>query len=377
MVWFVGAPVSVAALVFGAVRLRRPEGSAPAARSVDDDDASFTLAPTVRADGGPDADASPAATASPVAGAEGTEKHAVSDAPVAPADLLQPRTVVARLRQGVQSIVRRRRGDEPDDALEVPRPDVLSALHAERDAYPHVGSVEPAAEPLMQVAAPVAVPVESGNDAGTTWVERVRDNVTPLFPLTAGHGIVELESDLPDEERPIVGQEWGDAVSAREVSLRATLDARDAALAEDQQRQAEADTARHQQELERIAVAEEARVRSEARARRWFVRLDADLDAPTIAQRMTLVGTLGIRASWAGKLLREAFAQEEEARVRARIIGALVAGDHLEVAEPFERAFAQGGIERGAVWEALKPRSDDAPWIATLLAPLHEPMTAA
>jgi hypothetical protein len=206
---------------------------------------------------------------------------------------------------------------------------------------------------------------------------RIHDNVTELFPVGSGHGIVELEPEGPEVERLIAGEEWAGAVTAREVSLTAMLEAREAARLEDERRQGEADAARHQEELERIAVAEEARVRAEARARRWFVRLDGDLDSPTIAQRMTLAGTLGIRAPWAGKLLREAFAQEEEPKVRARIVGALVAGDHLDVADPFERAFAQGGIERGAVWEALKPRYEDAPWIATLLAPLHEAMTAA
>ena len=173
------------------------------------------------------------------------------------------------------------------------------------------------------------------------------------------------------------GPEWAETVATREVTLAATLAAREAALEQGRQREAEAEAARNQQELERIAVAEEARVRAEARARRWFVRLDPDLDAPTIAQRMTLAGTLGIHAPWAGKLLREAFAQEEEPKVRARIIGALVTGDHLDVAEPFETAFARGGIERGAVWEALKPRREGAEWIASLLAPIAEPMAAA
>jgi len=371
MVWFVGAPVSVAALVVGAVRLRQPKAGAPA-RAADDDDASFTLAPTVRRDGAPRADAEAPAVAATVELGEEMGEHVGGGVLVAAADLLQRPTVVARLCRGVQSIVRRRNA-EPADALEAPRPDVLSALHAERDEYPEV---ESAAGRVMQIAPPAAVKEGDGDDVRT--VERVRDNVTPLFPVTAGHGVVELvEPEAPDLERPIAGAEWAGAVSAREVSLRATLDARDAAVAEDQQRQLEADATRHQEELERIAVAEEARVRAEARARRWFVRLDADLDAPTIAQRMTLVGTLGIRAPWVGKLLREALTQEEEARVRARIIGALVAGDHFDVAEPFERAFSNGGIERGAVWEALRPRSGDAPWIETLLAPVPEATTAA
>jgi len=373
LLWFVGAPVAVAGMVIGAVRLRQPKLGAPA-RAADDDDASFTLAPTVRADG---AHGAAAELAPPPAIAEGGVDAAEGVGGGSPpeAGLLQRPSIAARLRRGVQSVVRRR-GADPADALEAPRPDVLSALHAERAEDPEVPPADAAAGRAMQIAPSVAASDRSADDDAT--VARVRDNVTPLFPVTAGHGIVELlEPEAAEGERPIAGAEWAGAVSAREVSLRATLEARDAAAAEDQQRHLEADAARHQQELERVAVAEEARVRAEARARRWFVRLDADLDAPTIAQRMALVGTLGIRAPWAGKLLREAFVQEEESRVRARIIGALVAGDHLDVAEPFERAFAEGGLERGAVWEALRPRSGDAPWIATLLAPLQEAMTAA
>ncbi len=371
VVWFVGAPVAVAGLVLGAVRLRQPKGTAPA-RAADDDDLSFTLAPTVRGDSAPRSDAEPSAESGTVElGADTAGGVEVVSA--AAGDLLQRPTVVARLRRGVQSIVRRRSA-EPADGLEAPRRDVLSALHAER--LDDAEAIEPVADRVVEMVPPAAV--ADVNVGGMGTVERVRDNVTPLFPVTAGNGIVELvEPEGPDAERPIAGVDWAETVSAREVSLRATLEARDAAAAEDLQRQAEADSARHQQELERIAVGEEARVRAEARARRWFVRLDADLDAPTIAQRMTLVGTLGIRAPWAGKLLREAFAQEEEARVRARIIGALVAGDHLDVAEPFERAFAAGGLERGAVWEALRPRSGDAAWIAPLLEPLQQAMTAA
>ncbi len=372
LLWFVGAPVAVAGMVIGAVWFRQPKTSAPA-RAADDDDASFTLAPTVRADCASGVAAESALPAIAEGGVHDVEP--VGGGSPLEADLLQRSTVVARLRRGVQSVVRRR-GADPADALEAPRPDVLSALHAERAEDPEVPPADAAGERVMQIAPVVSAKDRSANDAAA--VARVPDNVTPLFPVTAGHGIVELlEPEAPDVERPIAGAEWAGAVSAREVSLRATLDARDAAAAEDQQRQLEADAARHQQELERVAVAEEARVRAEARARRWFVRLDADLDAPTIVQRMTLVGTMGIRAPWAGKLLREALAQEEEARVRARIIGALVAGDHLDVAEPFERAFAEGGIERGAVWEALRPRTGDAPWIETLLAPVQEAMTAA
>lgn len=59
-----------------------------------------------------------------------------------------------------------------------------------------------------------------------------------------------------------------------------------------------------------------------------------------------------VRAEWVGKQLREAFAQEEE-RVRARLIGALVSGDHLDVTEPFYEAFRRGGIERAATFEML------------------------
>jgi hypothetical protein len=161
---------------------------------------------------------------------------------------------------------------------------------------------------------------------------------------------------------------------ARNKVLRDGCDARrvrDASERDWEQRAAEAEAHARQVELENIAQAEEVRVRSEARARKWYARLDVDLEAPTIEDRMAMASSLSsVRAAWAGKLLREAFDQEEEARVRARVIGALVSSDHLDVTDPFVAAFSCGGIERAATFEMLMPRQHEAAWIADLLAPL-------
>jgi hypothetical protein len=207
------------------------------------------------------------------------------------------------------------------------------------------------------------------------------DEVVDSTGASVGLGIISLGEAESEAERPAADAQWSQDVTLREQRLAADLAAREAAeeeaRLEDARREQEAAVAQRQRELEEVALAEEARVRAQARARRWFVRLDADLDAPTIAERMAMAGTLAIRAAWAGKLLREAFAQEDEPKVRARIIGALVGGNHLDVPEPFQLAFERGGIERAAVWETLAPRRGDAQWIEVLLAPLLETMTAA
>jgi hypothetical protein len=376
LAWYVGAPLAAAALAFGAIRVRRTRASSAIASVMEDDDAPLLLASVVSTELPGARDAEHAAQAD----ADEEERGAASAVPDSK-DAAAPARfggAAARLVRGVVGrIVRRRDGEA--EALDAPRPDVLTALHAEESA---LAAARPRPRPAPEPGAVVdAMPEPVADDE--VRPRELRDNVTQLFPHVdqsiGGNGIVELVEPLDetDEEHPVGGPEWAETVATREVTLAATLAAREAALEQGRQREAEAEAARNQQELERIAVAEEARVRAEARARRWFVRLDPDLDAPTIAQRMTLAGTLEIRAPWAGKLLREAFAQEEEPKVRARIIGALVTGDHLDVAEPFETAFARGGIERGAVWEALKPRREGAEWIASLLAPIAEPMAAA
>ena len=186
----------------------------------------------------------------------------------------------------------------------------------------------------------------------------------------ADNGIVDI--DVPPGEDPIT---WRATVTAREETLRVAADeaqrVREETERDQHRRELEAAAHARQVDLENIAIAEEVRVRSEARARKWFARLDLDQEAPTVDVRMMMVSSLGVvRAAWAGKLLREAFAQEDEARVRARIIGALVSGDHLDVADPFHMAFENGGIERAATFEMLMPRQHEAQWIVDLLAPL-------
>ena len=118
----------------------------------------------------------------------------------------------------------------------------------------------------------------------------------------------------------------------------------------------------------------------EARDRRahtpWFQRLDADAHAPSVAERIAFVSWLAIPAPFAGKLLRNAFEEEDSAPVRARIIGALAGGEHFSDKAPFEVAFARGGIERAAVLEVLGPRAKDQTWVHALLQNADGPCRA-
>jgi hypothetical protein len=227
---------------------------------------------------------------------------------------------------------------------------VLSRLVAPSHAAPDMDAAAPALE------TPVAAPL----------VEREPESQ----PGPAENGIVDLE--VPPGEDPAA---WRANVAAREQHLsEVTANAqrvRAETAADKARRQREADAHDRQIELENIALAEEVRVRSEARARKWYARLDVDLEAPSVEVRMSMASSLAVvRTPWAGKLLREAFSQEDEARVRARLIGALVSGDHLDVTDPFYVAFDNGGIERAATVEMLMPRRHEAQWIVDLLAPL-------
>ena len=178
---------------------------------------------------------------------------------------------------------------------------------------------------------------------------------------------------------PVTAQEFTDEVAACETQFGSLLaeygDAARAAhdremeeAAAEEFRLVAAARERRQRELEEIAVAEEARVRAEARTCRWFVRLDPDLEAPSVEERMVLASWLAIPAPFAEKLLLQAFEQEDIPRVRARIIGALAGGEHFDDPFVFHVAYDNGGVEKAAVREVLAPRRDDFAWVADLLA---------
>jgi hypothetical protein len=347
--WYVGCPLVAAGLSVAAVRFTRSARTA-VARPGDEEEAPLQLAgpaptpPAERADAG-------GASIAPAAGTDDSITAAMRE----------KRGVLARLmmRRGVETVVRHR---------------ALQPLAATRDVagadHPEDAACSVAATGLTEFAVSARAPEQTIVPSSVEQFDLLGSE------RALGHGIVELDEPAGDEH-PVGGPAWAADVAAREATLARSLQARADAERLARQREDEAAALRDQEDLERIAVAEQARVRAQARARRWFARLDADLDAPTAAERSTLATTLGIRAPWAGKLLREAFAQEEEPQVRARILGALVAGDHLDVPEPFETGFARGGIERAAVWEMLWPRRDDAQWIAEVLAPLVDAMQAA
>jgi len=249
-----------------------------------------------------------------------------------------------------------------DDAdRESDRDDGLASVPAATNLIPFVPAPAQLSEARRAgTAASDVAPTANGDVAAPAVADRqAREN-----------GIIDL--DVPPGEDPTA---WRARVLEREATIFERDDqlqrARRDAEEEERRRLAEVEAVTRQREIENVAIAEEARVRSEARARKWYARIDLDLEAPSVEERMAIASSLGsVRAPWGGKLLRAAFAQEEDARIRARVIGALVSADHLDVIDPFREAFAKGGLERAAVFETLMPRQHDAPWISELLAPL-------
>jgi hypothetical protein len=306
------------------------------------------------------------------AGAESarTDHDATANAevPQAPSDIARPAFGV-RIATGLRSAFRRKRivANVPvaDDSRHDDEAIVDENTRTDDTNY---GVVLSRFVPPTRVAPDLdaAAPVLETPQAAAPLVELEPESQ----PGPAENGIVDV--DVPPGEDPIA---WRANVAARERHLsELTANAqrlRDETAADEVRRQREAEAHDRQIELENIALAEEVRVRSEARARKWYARLDIDLEAPTVEVRMSMASSLAVvRAAWAGKLLREAFGQEDEARVRARLIGALVSGDHLDVTDPFYVAFDNGGIERAATFEMLMPRQHEAQWIVDLLAPL-------
>jgi hypothetical protein len=207
-------------------------------------------------------------------------------------------------------------------------------------------------------------------DAGTSAEEEPLDATI----MVRENAIVDVAA-IDGEPVAPTADEVRERLASRVVALTAALDAvqreRDAAADAERVAAAQLAAVQHQAEIERLALAEEARLRAEARTRWWFFRLDKDLEFATIEQRMAMASSLGcVHAAWAPKLLLEAFDQEQEPRVRARIIGALAAGDHFDLPVPFQRAFDGGGIERAAVCEVLLPRRTVVRWAEELLAPV-------
>jgi hypothetical protein len=387
--WFLGAPIAGGGVIAAGVvfpRFKRFDLGAATnkdgarvlplvARAVDVPSApepSAVVSGAPRADGGGPSettDESHAAAETIVtASAPSVADASRIEADALPSNVARPAFGV-RIATGLKRAFRRKPAD-PADA-----PSVVDAVYADIHADEGTGTVEPytapadraGLEPLAVTILPAPPLVVASVPAGLVPLVASEDATTPH---AAENGIIEV--DAPPGEDP---EAWRANVAQRERLLTEQDDearrVRDASERDREQRAAEAEAHARQAELENIALAEEVRVRSEARARKWYARLDLDLEAPTIEDRMAMASSLApVRAAWAGKLLREAFDQEEEARVRARVIGALVSGDHLVVTDPFVAAFSRGGIERAATLEMLMPRQHEAAWIADLLAPL-------
>jgi hypothetical protein len=346
MVWYVGCPVVVAGLTAAGVALRRRTSSTPGAPSASqDDEPTLVLAVTPAAD---------AAASAPLDAPEppgGDGRPAATTAPAARV-VLDARRL---LRRAHGAVVRRHGATTRGPATTPQGPAGAEPAPAQRGS---AATTAPAGDAVPECAG-------GGTEPARAQLRRA-DLEGHEQPIAGGVGIVEFPMDA-DDERQAGSAAWAADVSAREATLAATFAQRDEDAERALRLAAQADALRVQQGLERVAVAEEARVRAEARTRRWFMRLDPELDAPTVAQRSEMAASLGISAPWAGKLLCLAYEQEEEPRVRARILGALVAGSHLSVSDPFRSAVQRGGVERAAAWETLKPRQQDAAWIAPLL----------
>jgi hypothetical protein len=142
---------------------------------------------------------------------------------------------------------------------------------------------------------------------------------------------------------------------------------REVARLEQERMRAEAEIARARDaanadiEHDRLAVEEEARTRGRAFTQTWWVRLDPDLDPGDARTRRGLATSLGRSgAPWALKLARIALEQEDDATVRARLLGALVmlgAGDDYA---PFRAAEQRGNAVELAALKQLFGES--FPW---------------
>jgi hypothetical protein len=365
LLWFIGAPLAGGACITAGIIVPRLKlrGETPIPVAKDGARVLKLRARPTEADSVETADVveTPASSEATLLTGEATAEAS------APSNVAR-RALGVRMATGLRSAFRRKR-----DA-------VARALRthdqASDDTAPieqGTGDVEPVNAPVHASLVPHVAIEEPNLEAPVLETPRA----TPLVafepepePRPADNGIVDV--DVPAGEDPVT---WRAAVAAREATLRVVTDeaqrVRDESARDQDRREVEAAAHARQIELENIAIVEEVRVRSEARARKWFARLDLDQEAPTVEVRMMMASSLAaVRAAWAGKLLREAFGQEDEARVRARIIGALVSGDHLDVTDPFYAAFDNGGIERAATLEMLMPRQHEAQWIVDLLAPL-------
>jgi hypothetical protein len=344
IVWYLGCPVAVAGMAVVGVRAGRGRRVVP------------------------DGEVEPTLVLAAAPGDRGDVLAAGAGAPARGRFRAGARAVVRGLRGKVVTLVRR--------GAQAPS---RAAGADESGQHEAAASVLGAQGPGDRAAGvPEPVPDVVGAEQFVTVGEGPDQRVAGPRTISYGVGIVEVPQDEEEAEAGAAGGlGWAAGVTSRESALARTLAQRDEEAARAKQREAEAQALAAQHELERIAVAERARVQAQARLRLWFVRLDDQLDMPTTAQRCALIGTLGIRAAWAGKLLRTAYEQEQEPSVRARIVGALAAGGHFAVSEPFEEAARRGGVERAAVWEALQPRQNEADWIPALLASLLDGVAAA
>lgn len=376
--WFVGTPLLGASAIALGLVVPHFQKRALAAGARDEPRVLPLIARRVAAAPPENLGAGPAAPVAPLVG-EGPDPDAAVAEGTPPVAAVGRPLFGLRLARGLAGALRRRsRSPAAPTVVDARSADacVSAAADAERaDDRGDEFAAAPAATNLVRFIPPSAsVPEPAVSSAMAPDAAPVRDGqLSPHEALdlqARENGIIDLE--VPPGEEPVAWRTW---VLAREAAISerdAELE-RSRAAAEEAERRREAEVAAlaRQREIENIAIAEEARARSEARARKWYARLDLDLDAPTIEERMVLATSLGsVRASWAGKLLRDAFVQEEDARIRARVIGALVSADHLDVVDPFREAVATGGLERAAVFETLMPRQHEAAWISELLAPL-------
>jgi len=375
--WYVGTPiVGASAIAAGLVVPRLRKRSVPA--GIRDEPRLLPLVARRLEEAPPeDRDPGPAGPAAPVSDNLRDPDAAVAEAAPPVAEVGRP-LFGLRLARGLAGAIRRRpRSPEPavvDARVENAHASAPDAAATEGDRDDELAAVPPATNLVrfIPVSAPAPEPAASEPTAlGVEPVNASRDSAPVAADLQAReNGLIDLE--VPQGEDP---QAWRARVLQREAEIterdQELQRTRAVATEEDGRREAELAALARQREIENIAIAEEARVRSEARASKWYARLDLDLEVPTIEERMAMATSLGsVRAPWAGKLLRQAFDQEADARIRARVIGALVSADHLDVVDPFREAVANGGLERVAVLETLMPREHEAPWIGELLAPL-------
>ncbi len=382
LTWFIGAPVAGAGILAAAILpLRRPR-----------------LEATAIADGPGDAlpirrrVAAATAVAAPLETVEReaqdgdivdeivTEGNADSDSialePVAVAEEVEPPSKASffrRIFSGASRTVRREAAEGVaavqnvvDDAIEEldHYADTREVRHAEGVASA-VATIQPPVE--MQLT-----PVRSGDHVHSPHENGIIDLEGP----PEGVSQAEWEAQVGERERLLrlqYAQREAEAAAAHRVQIEADVE-RERIAHEEEVRIANEQSAQEalnrQRELENIAIEQETRSRADARNRRWFMRLDLDLEAPTRNERMALASSLGVVShGWAEKMLCEVFDTEEDAHVRARVVGALVSAGHLDHQPIFQRAIDNDGIERVATIESLYPRKSERDWIPSMLAP--------